>query len=339
MKTLAFFVRINNPKLLDIVGFYRDDIRALQDLGFNVMPVTRVRDLLRIRATDGVFVWWFGFGFFAVLLARILGKPAILTGTVHGIEGGGLETWPWHKRLLMKAALRLATRVLFISRADRERLGTTPTASASSIAYCAVDLEMHQPADRARVPVIVAISHLTAENVRRKMVLETLDAFALFLRTHPDYRLVMVGAHDSGLAQVQAHVAALGIGHAVELPGRVSLERKLELLQSSTAYLQPSRCEGFGLALLEAQACGCPVVTNHEGCIVEINGDAVSYGDTAEELAAQLAILADDPAHWAGQRARGLANVQRYSYSTRRDALRDVFIAEGLLPAQPRVEG
>lgn len=326
---VLLFVRTSDRRVIDIVGFYRDDLRALRDLGLRVDVVTRVRDLPRQPRPDLVYVWWFGFGFFAVLWARLLGVPVLLTGTVHGPDGGGLESWPWHKRLLMKAALRLATRCLFISRADFDRLAGTP-AHAPAITYCAVDLQAHRPRAAPTAPFVLSISHLTSENVRRKMVLESLEAFAVFHRSHPEYRFVVVGSHGAALELVRAHAQSLGIAGAVDLPGRVSFERKLELLQTATAYLQPSRCEGFGLAILEAAACGCPVVTNREPCIVEINGDAALYGDTPEALAARLTELAGDTALRDRMRAAGLANVQRFSYERRREALAGVLKSVGM---------
>jgi glycosyltransferase involved in cell wall biosynthesis len=320
--------------VLELVGFYRDDIRALRELGVHVEIATRIRDLPRRRSQDGVYAWWFGFGFFAVLWARLLGVPVLLTGTVHGPDGGGLESWPWHKRLLMKAALRLATRTLFISRADFDRLAGTP-ARSPAITYCAVDLQAHQPGSAPVAPFVLSISHLTPENVHRKMVLESLEAFALFRRAHPGYRFVVVGSHGGAMNQVRARAEALGIAGAVDLPGRVSFERKLELLQTATAYLQPSRCEGFGLAILEAAACGCPVVTNREPCIREINAEAALYGDSPAELAARLSELASDPALRARMRAAGLENVQRFSYERRRDALAEVLASVGMaVPAK-----
>lgn len=328
---LLFFVRTEDPSILRLVGFYRDDLRAAADLGFEVVPITRVKDLVRARG-DVVFAWWFGFGFFAVLWARLRGKPVVLTGTVHGAAGGGLEAWPWHKRVLMRMALRLATRTLFISVTDFERLGTT-RAAAPSITYCAVDLEMHQPRDVAVEKTVIAISHLTSENVRRKMILESLEAFALFHRRFPEYRFMLIGAHGAALALIRGKIAQLGLNAAVELAGRVSLEQKIAMLQSATAYLQPSRCEGFGLALLEAEACGCPVVTNREKCIVEINGEAVLYADSPEQMAAQLEALATDPALRARIRELGLRNAQRFSYAQRRDELRKIFVSLGVLRA------
>ena len=330
IRKVVFFVRTSEPGNLGLIGFYRDDLRALRELGFEVTAVTRVRDLPRHQA-DLVYAWWFGFGFFAVLWARLRGRPSILVGAVHTGEGGGsIDDSPWHKRLLMKAAMRLATRTLFISHTDFARLGGA-RATAPSVAYCAVDLHTHRP-DTVRVQkLVLSISHLTSENVRRKMVLESIDAFARFHRSHYDYRYVIAGVHGAGLAAVRERIAAHGLVDSVELPGCVTFERKLELLQTATAYLQPSRCEGFGLAILEAAACGCPVITNCEPCIREINGDSVLYGDTEEELAARLAALADDPALRAEMRERGLANVQRFSYEARRETLREVLRSVGAL--------
>jgi len=331
MPRFAFYVRLADPELLQTVGFYRDDLRVLADLGLEVRTVTRVRDLLTLDA-DAVYAWWFGYGVFAMIWARVRGKPAILIGTVHSTDGGDLAAWPWHKRWLMKLALRLATRTVFISEADHRRLGDA-RANNPSVIHCAVDLQTHRPADVPREPVIVTISHLTRENVTRKMVLESLEAFALFHARHPRYRMHVVGHHGDALDMIRAKIAALGIADAVELPGRVSFERKLELLQSATAYLQPSRCEGFGLAILEAEACGCPVVTNHEACIVEISADAAVYGDTPAQIADALARLADDEPYWREVRARCLANARRYSFEARRAKLRDLLASLDLLPA------
>jgi len=330
MPRLAFYVRLADPDLLHTVGFYRDDLRALRELGVELCTVTRVRDLLSLQA-DAMYAWWFGYGFFAMLWARLRGKPAILIGTVHSTDGRDLAAWPWHKRWLMKLALRLATRTVFISDADFRRLGGARANRPITI-HCAVDLETHRPAEVEREPIVVTISHLTRENVARKMVLESLEAFALFHARHPHYRMHLVGHHGDALDSIRARIGALGIEDAVELPGRVSFEHKLRLLQSATAYLQPSRCEGFGLAILEAEACGCPVVTNHEPCIVEISGDAALYGDTPAQLADALARLADDPAHWQQMRARSLVNARRFSFEARREHLRELLGSLDLLP-------
>jgi glycosyltransferase involved in cell wall biosynthesis len=343
LQSVIFFVRTSEPRILELMGFYRDDLRALRDLGLEVRVVTRVRDLPKQRA-DLVYAWWFGYGFFAVAWARLIGRPSIVVGAVHtGAGGESIDDYPLHKRLLMKAALRLATRTVFLSNADLARLGSV-RASQASVSYCAVDLQTYQPASAPPARFVLTISHLTQENVTRKMVLESIDAFAKFFQAHPDFRYVIAGVHGNAVRAVRAHIAARGLEDVVDLPGRVSLERKLALLQTATAYLQPTRCEAFGLAILEAAACGCPVITNREPCVREINGDAVLYGDTEDELAAQLSALVEQPLLRTQMRERGLSNVVRFSYEARRSALRSMLESVGAfdcpkLDSDPAVSG
>ena len=58
----------------------------------------------------------------------------------------------------------------------------------------------------------------------------------------------------------------------------------------------PSRGEGFGLPVLEAMACGAPVLTTHRTSLPEVGGDAVAYTEPdAESIAVALRALLDDP--------------------------------------------
>ncbi|HTT12255.1 MAG TPA: glycosyltransferase [Burkholderiaceae bacterium] len=325
--TVGFFVRIADPAQLEVLEFYRNDIESLRAFGLQVQCITRVRDLP--RSTPGFYyAWWFGFGFFAVAWARLRARPCVLIGNVHTEDGRGLEGWPLHKRVLMKLALRFATATIFTSRTEIERLGPTRP-SHPHVVYHAVDLDRHRPRQTPREETIVAITQLTRENLRRKLVLESLEAFAIFRRAHPRHRFVLIGQHGSGLVDVERRIDALGLRGAVDLTGRIDTNRKLEILQSATAYLQPSLCEGFGLAILEAQACGCPVVTNREPCIVEVNQSAVLYGDDPQAWAEQLSRLSDDVALWEEMRRRGLANAGRFADAGRRTALRAILTEAG----------
>src|ERR1035437_9696090 len=61
--------------------------------------------------------------------------------------------------------------------------------------------------------------------------------------------------------------------------GFVSMEELVQIYNLATVFAMPSLYEGFGLPILEAMACGCPVVTSKEGSLPEVAGEAVMYVD------------------------------------------------------------
>lgn len=65
----------------------------------------------------------------------------------------------------------------------------------------------------------------------------------------------------------------------VHLLGFVSNQELVALYNSASAFVMPSLYEGFGLPILEAMSCGCPVITTKEGSILEVAGKAAEYVD------------------------------------------------------------
>lgn len=322
MKTICFYARVPDKKLFDIVEFYRSDIEILESLGFRVVRVNTLAGLLRTRF-DLYYAWWFGYGILPTLLGRLRGKPVIVSGAVHTPCCGDLYAWPLHKRWLMMLTLKWANRTLFISETDRARLAGF-RATAPITAYCAVDLDKYRHGEGERKKQIVSITHLTKENVKRKMLLESIEAFSRFARSAPDFRYLICGSFDDAVDDIRAKISECGVVDQIELTGRISDEQKIAYLQSAWAYLQPSTCEGFGLAILEALACGTPVVTSPEQCIREINGNAVMYGNSVAELSSALTSLVNDPSLYREMQVRGLARVQAFSIKTRRTVLQQV---------------
>lgn len=74
------------------------------------------------------------------------------------------------------------------------------------------------------------------------------------------------------------------------LPGFVETADLIQIYNLATFLIMPSLYEGFGLPILEAMACGCPVVTSREGSIPEVAGDAAFYTDAydSEKIAKDM---------------------------------------------------
>ncbi len=147
-----------------------------------------------------------------------------------------------------------------------------------------------------------------------KRVLDVVDVFAK-IRERVEARLVLVG-EGPDRPRALKRAADLGLGDDVLYMGRHSSVE--ELLSCADLFLLPSASESFGLAALEAMACGAPVVSSNAGGLPEVVEDGVSgymlpVGAIAEMAEASVRILTDDALRSRmSQAARRLA-VERFS--------------------------
>ena len=80
------------------------------------------------------------------------------------------------------------------------------------------------------------------------------------------------------------------------------------------ALLFPSKCEGFGWPVVEAQACGCPVICSNRTSLPEVGGDAAMVFDLADEAGMADAVLRlEDPAYRAELAGRSRKNLERFT--------------------------
>lgn len=123
-------------------------------------------------------------------------------------------------------------------------------------------------------------------------------AFALAAASRPDLHLVIAGPDDGMRATAEALVRDTRLGARVSFPGLVRGRDKLALLRDCAMFILPSYSENFGIALVEAMACGVPVATTVHVNIwreIEAAGAGLVGQATVTDVAAQIACLADDP--------------------------------------------
>ncbi|WP_205369840.1 glycosyltransferase family 1 protein [Thermoleptolyngbya sp. PKUAC-SCTB121] len=143
-----------------------------------------------------------------------------------------------------------------------------------------------------------------------------LDAFAALPRCQ-DYELWLVGSTDPRFApDLSTHAEALGIAAQVKFLDYVPYTDLPEVLNRAIALLFPSLWEGFGFPVLEAMACGTPVITSNRSSMPEVAGDAallVNPEDTGA-IAHAMQRLVTEPDVRSHLRTAGLARARQFSW-------------------------
>jgi glycosyltransferase involved in cell wall biosynthesis len=175
--------------------------------------------------------------------------------------------------------------------------------------------------------------------VRAKGIFDILDVVAA---SHPGIVFMVMGSGPDR-AEFEARASQLGLGGRVRIfepqppPGVAAFMRALDVFTLLSQTL-PSWKEQFGRVIIEAQACGVPVIGSDSGSIPEVVGQGgwiVPEADTAA-LAALVARLRAGPAEIHATAQAGLANVaSRYTYTRIAEQLLDIY---RIAAASPRCQ-
>ena len=133
----------------------------------------------------------------------------------------------------------------------------------------------------------------------------------------PELELVLVGRYGAGEQRfVDRCLDAVGRPAAIRLLGFVPDAEIPAVYQGASALCFATSYEGFGLPVLEAMLCGCPVIASRHTSLAEIAGDAALYVPPRDEPALCDAIrrIAREPTLGAELRAGGLAQAARFSW-------------------------
>jgi glycosyltransferase involved in cell wall biosynthesis len=263
-------------------------------------------ELLHLHSRRGCDTW-------GVLAGRLHGVPTVLSRRVDNPEA----------RLWAALKYRLPDHVVTISQGIRQVLLSegVPDERITCVPS-AVDTTQYQPG-RGELPWFRREFNLpdgaltigmAAQFIERKGHASLLDALPVVVARHPEVRVLLFGQGPL-VDAVKARVAAEpGLAARVQLPGfRSDMDRLLPCLD---VLAHPAYMEGLGVALLQAAACGVPIVGGRAGGIPEIvrpglNGELIEPGDVAG-LARSLNGLLDSAELRARMGAAGRAWVEQH---------------------------
>ena len=255
--------------------------------------------------------------------------PAIRTSPyVVSVHDMSLTRTPEHhtlKKRLLTASLvpriaRGSRLVLAPSESTRrdviEDLGIAPS-RVLSIPYAAAEMFKPEPA-RPALPEAAAPYFLFVGTIEpRKNLLRLLDAFANFARVVPDVRLILVGERGWKCDDIYARAARPDIASRTVLTGYLPEAELPSLYSHALACVYPSLFEGFGFPVLEAMACGAPVITSNTTSLGEIGEGAAVLVDPLDTRALTQALIriGSDPSLRQTLGRKGLARAADFSWA------------------------
>jgi len=249
----------------------------------------------------------------------------------------------WRRRtaaLVLRRVVGAATRVLVSSASTlrdlAERLPgsehkTTVVPFGVSPFFSPGDPDEAQVA--ARRPYLLCVGN----RKRHKNLVAAVEALALLAHERPELSLVVVGAVFPGWDEVVQRAADLGVGERVVEVAATSDRELRALYRGCEAFVFPSLYEGFGLPILEAMACGAPVVASRRASIPEVVGDAglLVDPDRPAEIADAVRRLAADGALLERLVAAGMERAAAFSWERTGRETADLLYQTACGAAQP----
>jgi glycosyltransferase involved in cell wall biosynthesis len=213
----------------------------------------------------------------------------------------------WYQITIPRVASRHASAILTVSQLSKDdivrHLGIDPasihvTHAAVSPFFQPVEDPGHAPSLRTKYGLDMKYILGIGSADPRKNIETLVNSYALLPESlRAEYHLAIVWTASVLAESISARIQDLGIGQYVHFVYRVPNEDLVFLYNEASLFVFPSLYEGFGLPVLEAMACGTPVVAANTSSIPEIAGDAallVEARDTHGIAEAMAHVLSDD---------------------------------------------
>ena len=232
------------------------------------------------------------------------------------------ESFRRYARRFAKRSVKRAVRVIAVSEStsrDLQELYRVP-AEKIRVVPNGVDPDTRPPGPREPIVLSVGVRE------PRKRIGVLAEGHALYYANAPadppPCRLIVVGGPGGDEERIRA-----AAGPGCEIRGFIRAEELIDLYRRATLLAYPSAYEGFGLPVVEAMACGCPVLCARNSSLIEIGGRTAIFLDdvTPEGVAAALTEALADREALAARGEAGREEAARYSWPASATATRDVY--------------
>lgn len=203
------------------------------------------------------------------------------------------------------------------------------------VVLCGLDHDRYRViggSSRYDAPTIVHFGRVR----KYKAIDVVIKAFAQIREKLAHTKLIVIGDGPE-LDNLKGLAARLGLGESVEFTGRVETEKMVEILNRSHLFMNASPKEGWGLTVVEANACGVPVVGSDrpglkDSILHDKTGFLVEYGDV-EGFAARGLELLTDGALWGRMSRAGLEWARSLTWKRTADEMETLFLRDASRPS------
>ncbi|MGB4593713.1 MAG: glycosyltransferase family 1 protein [Coriobacteriia bacterium] len=293
----------------------------------------------RLLAADGVDLVW-GPRHLLPFRARSVARVATIHDLWHAHFPG--QQPPINRalnRALIGRILKVADHIVTMSQATADDVVSIYQVAPDrmTVVPLGVDTSVFRPASPARVEELRArlglperyLLSLDVFNPRKNFRV-VLEAFALLPQEKlAELQVVGIGRRRATSNSVDPYAVAtsLGVSDRVRILDDVDHDDLVTLYSGALAFIYPSVYEGFGMPVLEAMACGCPVVASNRSSLPEVAGDAGVLVDpeNADAVAAAVLRLASSPSETAGLVERGIERASEFTWRRTAEGMLVVF--------------
>ncbi|MDP3996945.1 MAG: glycosyltransferase family 1 protein [Candidatus Andersenbacteria bacterium] len=226
---------------------------------------------------------------------------------------------------VFKRAIEGARAIIAVSQATKEALNFLPLqmSDKTTVIYEGVDESFWRPVtgeERQKARLLIGTNKPYLLFVGVWMSHKNLDrlirAFGLLIKKGFDYKLVITGRPKAGWGKVLKLTRTLSLEQKVIFPGYVPQKLLPAMYAEAACFVWPSLYEGFGLPVLEAAACGAPVVTSNVSSLPEVMGEAAIYvnPESVVDIAAGVERVMNDDRLRARLTDEGRARAQFFKW-------------------------
>ncbi len=248
--------------------------------------------------------------------------------------------YPWHDiayvRLAMPIYCRAADFLISnseLTTSDFKRFEKVPPAKIETVLLAAADhFKLVEDQDAlAQVRAKYSLPQrfmltVTSYEDKRKNFSGLLEAFTMCREQHPDVSLLVVGKNCERYAQ-DFDLAGRGLEQAVVFPGWVDQADLPAIYNLAAVFAFPSIYEEFGIPVVEAMACGCPVAGANTGALPELTLGAALLSDPTKPEMLARSLIDILGSHDTAQRLRslGLQRAKDFSWAESARKTLDIF--------------